>query len=248
MAHLFVLFFVALPLLRLILAIAWPGLLKRVEGKRAEGMLTSQFGKGREDDRVEAIGAKLLSGQNIQASFQVLSGPIKNAVALPNGHIFIWEGLLEETDGDEDMLAGVLAHELGHLEHEHFLTRVQWAAMARFVLGIFGGGLVRQFLQNSAAKVITRGFSRAHELQADETAISLMQEAGYNPVGLVRLLEVLDNYSPPSGLLGTHPEPRTRAVRIRTRLGLEPPAAAAKKDKPVPEGGGTVIPFPGGRS
>ena len=241
MAHLFVLFFVALPLLRLLLAIAWPGLLKRLEGRRAERNLVSQFGQGRADPRVDEIAARLLSAQKLQASFHVLSGPIKNAITLPNGRIYIWEGLLEDTQDDEDMLAGVLAHELGHLEHEHFLARVQWAAMARFALGIVGGGLVRQFLQNAVATVITRGFSRAQELEADETAIGLMETAGYNPAGLVRLLESIARYSPPSGMLGSHPEPRTRAGRIRARLGMEAPKAAA----PIPPEGGTVIQFPG---
>ena len=189
MAHLFVLFFIALPLLRLLLAIAWPGLLKKLEGRRAERSLVSQFGTGRADPRIDEIATRLLVNQPIQASFQVLSGPIKNAITLPNGHIYIWEGLLEETQDDEDMLAGVLAHELGHLQHEHFLARVQWAAMARFALGIIGGGLVRQLLQNAVATIITRGFSRAQELEADETAIGIMESAGYNPAGLARLLD-----------------------------------------------------------
>lgn len=241
MAHLFVLFFIALPLLRLLLAIAWPGLLKRLEGRRAERNLVSQFGTGRADARVDKVAARLLVNQELQASFQVLPGPIKNAVALPNGRIFIWEGLLEDTNDDEDMLAGVLAHELGHLRHEHFLARVQWAAMARFALGIVGGGLVRQLLQNAAATAITRGFSRSQELEADETAIGLMESAGYNPAGLVRLLDSIARYSPPSGMLGTHPEPRTRASRIRARLGLEPSKAAERP----PSEGGTVIQFPG---
>ncbi|MDG1481360.1 MAG: M48 family metallopeptidase [Myxococcota bacterium] len=245
MAHLFVLIFVALPMLRLLLAIAWPGLLKRTEGRRAERMLATQFGEGREDPRVEAIGAKLLGSQKLQASFRVLAGPIKNAVALPNGRIYIWEGLLAETQEDEDMLAGVIAHELGHLTHDHFLTRVQWAALARFVLGIIGGSIVRQLLQNAAATVISRGFTRGHELEADETAIGLMQSAGYDPSGLARLLERLAQDAPASGMLGSHPEPRSRAARIRTRLGLaSPPVTAAVRSPPAD--GGTVIQFPGG--
>ena len=189
--------------------------------------------------------AKLLGSQNLQASFRVLAGPIKNAVALPNGRIYIWEGLLVETQEDEDMLAGVIAHELGHLSHDHFLTRVQWAALARFVLGIVGGSIVRQLLQNAAATVISRGFTRGHELEADETAIGLMQSAGYDPSGLARLLERLAQDTPASGMLGSHPEPRSRAARIRTRLNLAAPPVTTS-ERPESTTSGTVIQFPGG--
>ncbi len=244
MAHLFVLLFIALPLLRLILAIAWPGLLKRVESRSVARMLHAQFGDGQDDPRLTAISARLLADSGLSAHVQLLAGPLRNAVALPDGRIFIWEGLLEETGGDDDMLAGVLAHELGHLQHDHFLEQVQWVAMVRVILGLIGGSLLGHLLRGPAARVITSGFSRASELEADEAAVGLMQAAGYNPAGLVHLLEQLALHTQPGGLLGTHPEPRTRAARLRTRLGIEAPAPASA---PEPVEGGTVIPFPGGR-
>ncbi len=238
MIHLLLLFFVAVPLLKLVLAIAWPGLLKRQEGKRAEQALIQQFGPGKPDPRLDAISERLLAGHSLKATFEVLPGPIRNAVALPNGRIYVWEGILEEAGEDEDMLAGVLAHELGHLYHEHFLIRIQWAAMARFVLGLLGGSWIRWRLQAAAASIVNQGFSRGHELQADDTAIALMQAAGFDPEGMVRLLDRLAMHHRPTGLLGTHPEPSTRAERIRAQLGLEQPPSLPESS------GGTVIPFP----
>jgi len=240
---LLLLVFVALPLAKLVLTVAWPGLLKRLEGRRTEAHLVSQFGAIQRDTRVSQVGQKLLAGSTLAARFGVLPGPIKNAVALPNGRILLWEGLIEMAGDDTDMLAGVLAHELGHLKHEHFLNRVQWAAMASFILGYLGGGWARRFIQNLAATAISRGFSRRQELEADDTAVHLMRRAGYDPAGLARLLDQLDDGSAPGSLMGTHPDPAARASRIRKKLGLSPKPRAAKKAAPAPPS--NVLPFPG---
>lgn len=232
MVHLFVVFFVAIPLLKLLLALAWPGLILRREGRRAEESLLNQFGTVAADEHLQALGKRLLVNTPIRAEFSVLKGPLINAVALPHGRVLVWQGLLELTKDDEDMLAGVLAHELGHLQHDHFLARMQWAAMARFVLGIVGGHWMRRILQNLAANLITRGYSRAQEYEADAAALQLMQQAGFQPSGLVTLLELLAEKNPyGGGLMGTHPMPRERADRLREQLGLtadtpdEPPLA-----------------------
>lgn len=235
MIHIVVLMFVALPLLKLVLVVAWPGLLRRLEGQRASATLIAQFGAIEENERVKSIGTRLLSGTNLTARFGVLQSPIRNAVALPNGHILLWQGLLDDTRNDDDMLAGVIAHELGHLQHGHFLERVQWAALARFIMGIFGGGWMRRLLQSMAATIVTRGYSRAQEHEADEAALRLMQGAGFNPSGLARLLEHLSSTMPDSGggLMGTHPAASDRAARIRQRLNL--PAAPPSKQPKQPK-------------
>ena len=251
MIHIIVLIFVAVSLLKLLLVVAWPGLLMRREGKRAAAALVSQFGSIESNAHVESIGSRLLAGTGLTAHFGVLQSPIRNAVALPHGHILLWQGILDDINGDDDMLAGVIAHELGHLQHGHFLERVQWAALARFLLGVFGGGWMRRFLQSIAATIITRGYSRAQENEADEAALRLMQKAGFNPSGLARLLDHLaQSESGGGGLMGTHPAASNRAERIRQRLKL-PAKPSKSKSKPksnrAPEPRDNVIRFPGGR-
>ena len=238
----------ALPLLRLLVALLWPDVLKRIEGHRSESMLVSQFGEIREDPLVQEVGARLLAARPVRASFGVLSGDLRNAVALPNGRVLVWEGLLKETHGDRDMLAGVLAHELGHLSREHFLHRVQGFALARFVLGLLGGGWLRRALHGAAASVVARGFSRSQEWEADSEALQIMRAAGFNPVGLARLLERLARTrAQVGGFLGSHPDPIDRAQRIRAVLGLPaqtsplPEEAEEPTEAPVPD---NILPFP----
>jgi Zn-dependent protease with chaperone function len=242
MIQLFILLFVAIPLLKLVAALAWPGLLRRREGQRAEDLLVRQFGEILDDPRMSTVGTRLLDTATMKASFGVLRGPIKNAVALPSGRILVWQGLLDETSDDDDMLAGVLAHELGHLRHEHFLKRVQWAALARFVLGSIGGGWMRSALQGAVATLIARGFSRTQELEADRAAVEIMADAGFNPGGLARLLDLLATTHHPGGLMGTHPEPSDRAARVRELIGI--PTAPDTPEPPPADVPDNVLLFP----
>ncbi|MEL6349714.1 MAG: M48 family metallopeptidase [Myxococcota bacterium] len=230
MAPILLLLFVALPLIRLIIGLAWPGLLKWIEGRRAESALVSRFGDVHDDPVVSEIGQKLTVSVGVRARFGVLRSPERSAVALPNGRVVLWEGLLEETGDDQDMLAGALALQLGHLSHGHFFERIQWIALARFVLGLFGSGLRRR-LNHITDNIVHHGFPRDLEQQADSAAVSMMEAAGYDPAGLARLLDRLARMRQS----GT---PNARAGQIRERLTREP-----RKDRPK---NGEVIPFPTG--
>lgn len=241
MAQLLLLILLLIPLSKLLLAVAWPDLLKRREGRRAEALLVRQFGAVRTSSRVDALGARLQAAHPLGARFGVLRGPIRNAVALPHGQILIWEGLLAATQDDDEMLAGVLAHELGHLKHEHFLSRIQWIAMARFVLGILGGAWAQRMLQSAAANVIARGFSRGQEHEADQAAVTLLRDADVDPAGMIRLLELLSADHRPGGLLGTHPDPDVRVERIRSMLGISPPEPEQAASPALPD---NVLRFP----
>jgi len=207
---------------RLVGGLGWPAVVTSFGGGRTERLLFGQFGPCRSDPLVKRVGATLAAKAGVRGSFSVLEGDMTNAVALPNGHIILWKGLLKQIRHDEDMVAGVLAHEIGHLQHDHFLQRIQIAAFARFVLGIFGGSFFRRMLQSTAATGITRGVSRAHETQADEAAIALMRKADYNPVGFIKLLSLLTKTHPTTSqlgsLFGTHPDPVARIQHIRLQL------------------------------
>jgi predicted Zn-dependent protease len=106
-----------------------------------------------------------------------------NAFALPGGHVFVGEGLLDMMMS-EDELASVLAHELEHIDHYHCAERVQVETQARQLhLGVLGE------LAQLPIALWQAGYSKDQELEADREGLLLAVSASYSPFGMVRLLE-----------------------------------------------------------
>jgi predicted Zn-dependent protease len=106
-----------------------------------------------------------------------------NAFALPGGHVFIGEGLMALMDS-EDELAAVLGHEVEHIDHYHCAERVQTeAALRRIPLG----GLV-----SLPVEVFMMGYTKDQELEADREGTRLAVNAGYSPLGAIRMFEAFD--------------------------------------------------------
>ena len=225
--------FIAVPAWRLIRISRQPDVVKRELGERAESLLSGALGPRRQNERVNRIGGRLARSARLEVEFFVLPGPMVNAVSLPHGQVYIWQGLLGHTAEDDDMLAGVLAHELGHMIHDHHLKAYEAKAMLSLVLGGLGKPWLRGLSQGLVNQVIQRGFSRNREWEADETAVELMDAAGFGARGLIRLFETMPSQQPIQGMLGTHPDPAHRAARLREQLGE------------IPRTDSKVIPFPG---
>lgn len=225
--------FIAVPAWRLLRVTREPDRVKRELGEHAERMISQVLGPRRQNARVNRIGGRLARSARLELEFFVLPGPMVNAVALPHGQVYIWQGLLGHTAEDDDMLASVLAHELGHLIHDHHLRAYEAAALVSLVLGALGRPWLRGMSRGLVNKGIQRGFSRSREWEADETALELMAAAGFGPRGLIRLFETLPRQSKLQGMLGTHPDPEARAARLREILG------------DLPRSDDKVISFPG---
>lgn len=168
----------------------------------------------------ERIKDKLLtnaSGLNGPVDIVILPSPIKNAFALPGGHVMVLSGLLENAE-NADELAGVLAHELGHVAGRHTTRKLVSESGLYFLLGIvlgdFGGSTV---LIGGSRAILNAGYSRDAERDADQYAIELMDRAGGNPEGLATMLERIAtiNFTGALGLLSTHPHTKERAAEIR---------------------------------
>jgi len=151
-----------------------------------------------------------------------------NAFATPGGHIFVTRGLIS-CASNEDALAAVIAHEVSHVQLRHALTSIR---NARYInaavsgtlagLGAGIGGNAKELagvMSDSVNEVITtmvvNGFSKTQELEADTNALSLLASAGYQPSGIVEMLNALkQKQTSGQGFGKTHPSPADRITNV----------------------------------
>lgn len=166
-----------------------------VEAERAMGLVKAQA----LETYIAAIGERLASdypGRRFQYTFRIVDQPDPNAFAVMGGAIYVTRGLLALTGGEEE-LAGVLAHEISHVEKRHSAKSEAKARLpalltlpGRIVGGVVGrraGELLSSPFETLGALGIAR-FSRTQELEADDVGARLAASAGYSPLGLPRLL------------------------------------------------------------
>ena len=166
----------------------------------------------------------------IPLTVQVIESETVNAFALPGGQVVLFEGLIKKATSPEEV-AGVLAHEIGHVEHRHALRRMVRAAGVGFLASMLSGGVVSDFSQ----QLVVLDFSREMEAQADEAALEALSDAGIAAGGFAdffdRLAEENDEDNSFFGgdafesLLATHPISTDRSARIRahpTPLNVSP--------------------------
>ena len=148
-----------------------------------------------------------------------------NAFALPGGPTYVFTGLMILA-GDESELAGVLAHELGHVVARHSANQLA-ANLGLQVVAAIALGEDPERLAAAAADfaggVGMARFSREDELQADDLGLRYVTAAGYDPRGMVRMFQGLQSVGgsssgPLGGLLATHPATAERIERLQRRI------------------------------
>jgi predicted Zn-dependent protease len=160
-----------------------------------------------------------------------------NAFAAPGGFIFLTRGMLRCCP-QEDAVAAVLAHEIGHVQSKHGLRAIKQSRVSSVLtsLAITGAKdygdedlakLTRTFEQSISDitnTLIVNGYSRSFENQADVAAISILERTGYNPNGLVTMLNQMKNRLKPGreDFVKTHPSPDNRLADIRKNVGNYP--------------------------
>jgi len=147
-----------------------------------------------------------------------------NAFATSGGHIFVTRGLIGAA-GSEDALAGVIAHEIAHIQLQHSIRAIRTNRITQALLvtgtatvGAATGMNVNELtdvFNESVGEIVTtmvnNGYSQTQEFDADNTAMSLMASAGYKPSGLLDMLRSLNNIQTAgSGFGRTHPTPAQR--------------------------------------
>lgn len=187
---------------------------------------------------VEAIGMRLAKASerpDLPWTFTVLDDPVVNAFALPGGFIYVTRGLLAHLTS-EAQLAGVLAHEIGHVTARHSASQMSKAILANVGLGI---GMIlspelAQFgdVAQAGVGLLFLKFGRDDEREADRLGLRYMDELDYRPGELLAVLAVLEAISERQGRgeipgwLQTHPQTAERTALIRDAIAEHAPAPA----------------------
>lgn len=145
-----------------------------------------------------------------------------NAFSLPGGQIFITYALYSKLEND-DQLAGVLGHEIGHVICRHSADRMSKQDLPQSILNGMKVGFDPNTAQGATtiAKVINLEYSHADELESDDLSIKFMIKTGYNPEGMISVMELLKTTSGSnkiSEFQSTHPNPENRIEKIKESI------------------------------
>lgn len=160
--------------------------------------------------------------------FAIIETDSINAFATPGGNIFITRGLMRRIHTESE-LAGVLGHEIAHVVQKHQLADIKKHATKGLVLdlaqlkggGGLGGDAARAFARVGLEGYV-RGLSREDELEADSIGVVIAARGGYEPFGLVSVLQTLQALPADDGSLSlflkTHPSPTDRLAALEQKL------------------------------
>ncbi|HEX2495025.1 MAG TPA: M48 family metallopeptidase [Steroidobacter sp.] len=174
---------------------------------------------GRAFEAVQALGRRLTQGSRYRYRFYVSKSDEINAFALPGGIIVVNTGLIAATRRPEE-LAGVLAHEVQHVEQRHSLQGAIKDLGLRGVWVLVTGELGGSALGQAALELTSLSFSREAEAQADKHGFDAMAAHGVDPSGMADFFAVLtkrDGAAPPA-FLSTHPASTAREQALRARI------------------------------
>ncbi len=170
---------------------------------------------------------------NLPWEIVVLDDNTVNAWALPGGKLAVNKGLMQYTASEHE-LAAVIAHEIGHVEKSHALEEMRSGKFTSFVTEAgavairsqaesgaetFMTDMVLDALSSAIIKLVTSGYSRSAELEADSHLLHVFDLAGYDPKKASGFYLTLLQLIPPdaegsTSLFSTHPETLERADRL----------------------------------
>jgi len=169
-------------------------------------------------------------------TFKVADSKDINAFALPGGFIYVNRGVLEVAD-NEAQVAGVIAHEIGHVVMRHGTHQASQMMLAQMPLAILGGvlGQSGSLMGQLAQAGISLGvgsllmkYSRGAESQADDFGTYTLYQANYDPYAMAQFFEIIGQKYPQPGLqfFSDHPNPGNRIKNVDA---LIPQLGAVKK-------------------
>lgn len=169
--------------------------------------------------------------------FLILESDEINAFAAPGGLIFLSRGMLRLCK-NEDEVAAVLAHEIGHVELQHALRAIKGSRLTSALTTLavegaksFGGEQLAQLtsafegsIGDITGTMMNSGYARKQESQADESAIRILKAMGYDPRALPRVLAEMQKQLKPGrhDFAATHPPPQDRIKDLQKLIGSAP--------------------------
>ena len=158
--------------------------------------------------------------------FGVIEANDINAFAAPGGYIFLTRGLYRLL-GNEAELAGVLAHEIGHVIRKHHLKLLQQSRLVelggKLVAKQVGDNAAAQKVIGSGAEVVARSLDKGAEFEADRIAVVLAARAGYEAYAFPAVLQLMGHFAKDDGsmalLFKTHPHPDDRLAKLGAVMG-----------------------------
>lgn len=238
-----VLFFIyGLPWIARPLAALVPVAWEEPVGESTAALINKLFARGRPfcDAKtgvaaLNKLSRKLSSTINMPYDIRVdvADSDMVNALAVPGGRIVVFRGLIDRASAPDEV-AGVLAHEMAHVQNRHptlgMINTVGWSALLSAFTG--GASLSSEAIARLAAHLATSAYTRDLEAQADDGAIAMLTASGIGSDGLARFFksirEMEDKGVHLPEYLSTHPETRERIAAIESK-GSQATAPALSK-------------------
>jgi Zn-dependent protease with chaperone function len=200
-----------------------PQALERRLGDVAEGQVKTLFGgKTCNSASGQAAFTKLVdairesTGLDTSIQSEVLATPVPNAFALPGGRVYLFSGLLAKAE-NADEIAGILAHELGHLRHRDGTRNLIYNGGTSFLIGLLFGDITGSgALIFASRSLVTASYSREAEQNADTFAIDAMHRLGRSPKPMGELMFRVTGKEGDKSLsvLSNHPLTEDRLARM----------------------------------
>lgn len=177
---------------------------------------------------VDTIGqraARVSDRTDLDYHFKVVDDDSFNAFTIPGGYVYVNRGLLARVN-TEDEVAVVLAHEIGHIAARHAAKQIQaqmgYSLIMDIAFGASGSQDLAQAL-NITFSLISSGYSREDELQADRLSVRYVSRAGFNPEAALRVLGLIQELekSDPANMLvflRSHPPASQRIAVVKEEL------------------------------
>ncbi|MEZ4754120.1 MAG: M48 family metalloprotease [Bdellovibrionota bacterium] len=201
--------------------------------------MAQQYG-GLDKDRTAQVLVKKVGGKLLfrgvqkkipyQFDFHLLADQkVVNAFALPGGQIFITRALLDRFNS-EDQLAGVIAHEIGHVLERHGAEHLAKANLTQGLAQAAGiavydpnrpGTAAGAQIAQAIGQLVNMKYGRDDELESDRWAVRLTTKAGYRPEAMIEVMEILSEAHKagrPPEFMSTHPASENRVAVIREEI------------------------------